>query len=649
MRRLLTFTAACTLCLATLIRGQNPPEPQATFRTGVDLIQVDVSVLDRDRHPVRGLTAADFTVLEDGRSRPIKSFSAVDVPPPVAQPAAWMTDVAPDVATNTHPTGRIVVVVIDDGALYSGGRMWGLQKTKAAAKAVVMELGPDDLTAIVFTEFARTSQNFTTDRTRLLSAIDTSVLFPGGHTTGVQLEREMLQREGANQRGSCVCGLCSIETLGHVAEALRSVQQQRKTILYISPGLPLNITMEGFVPLPAPFATQSGGCEDRKYDALLDVFRQAQLANVTISSIDPNGVPSSYPEFLRTIAENTGGRAVVNDNDPERHVPALLLESSSYYLLGFESAGKSAAAGFHRIQVKVNGRDVEVRARSGYYDTNAKDKKAASKAVAPGSLDAAIGGQLPTPDLPMQVSVAPFADGSRKPALAIALGVTQPANAAQRALSDVKAANTVDVLASVFDSEGRSFGSRRLTVRPAPNANGAGDLQYEVLPRLPVAPGRYELRLAVRTSDARTGSVYTFVDVPQFAREVLSLSGLVMGVTPSVASAPADAYADLLPIVPTARREFATTDRVTAFLRVYQGGSRAMTPVTMTTRLIDARNQQVSESVRTLDVASFGKTRSFDDRFDVPIRNLASGEYLLTVDVAAAGKTAQRASRFRVR
>ena len=45
---------------------QVPPVQPPTFRTGVDAVQLDVSVLDKDRRPVRRLTAADFTVLEDG-------------------------------------------------------------------------------------------------------------------------------------------------------------------------------------------------------------------------------------------------------------------------------------------------------------------------------------------------------------------------------------------------------------------------------------------------------------------------------------------------------------------------------------------------------------------------------------------------------
>ena len=79
-------TAVCLLAcwLAVLVcasaRQQAPPPQPPTFRTGVDVVQIDVSVLDKARRPVRGLSAADFTVLEDGKPRPIVAFSAIELP-----------------------------------------------------------------------------------------------------------------------------------------------------------------------------------------------------------------------------------------------------------------------------------------------------------------------------------------------------------------------------------------------------------------------------------------------------------------------------------------------------------------------------------------------------------------------------------------
>jgi len=71
--------------------------PTQTFRTGVSAVQLDVSVLDNDRRPVRGLTAADFTILDDGKRRDIVSFSAVDLPPVPAEPPAGVDAIEPDV------------------------------------------------------------------------------------------------------------------------------------------------------------------------------------------------------------------------------------------------------------------------------------------------------------------------------------------------------------------------------------------------------------------------------------------------------------------------------------------------------------------------------------------------------------------------
>ena len=176
------FTGSLLWIAAASAAPQNRPAPQTTFRTGVDLIELDVSVLDRARQPFRGLTAEDFTVRVDGEARPIRTFSAVDVPPPARPSAPWVRDVAPDVATNTGPGGRVVVIMIDDGSFAQVDDaidIRAVQKARAVARAAVDELGPSDLAAVVFTENNHAAQNFTTDRTRLLAAIEKSAIFPG--------------------------------------------------------------------------------------------------------------------------------------------------------------------------------------------------------------------------------------------------------------------------------------------------------------------------------------------------------------------------------------------------------------------------------------------------------------------------------------
>src|SRR6266545_4643188 len=99
-RRWIAAGVFLTFALA-INAAQQPPAPAPgaipTFRGGIDIVELDVSVLGHDRVPVRGLTAADFTVLEDGEPQPIVAFDAVDLPDVAREGASWLRDIAPDV------------------------------------------------------------------------------------------------------------------------------------------------------------------------------------------------------------------------------------------------------------------------------------------------------------------------------------------------------------------------------------------------------------------------------------------------------------------------------------------------------------------------------------------------------------------------
>ena len=57
------------------VSAQQPAEPR--FSASTTAVVVDVVVRDKQKHPVAGLTADDFTVFEDGKRQEMTSFVAV--------------------------------------------------------------------------------------------------------------------------------------------------------------------------------------------------------------------------------------------------------------------------------------------------------------------------------------------------------------------------------------------------------------------------------------------------------------------------------------------------------------------------------------------------------------------------------------------
>jgi VWFA-related protein len=647
--------------------GQSPAQAVQRFKTGIELVLLDVSVLDRDRRPVRGLTAADFTVVEDERRQTITNFSAIDIADTVETEARapWIRDVVPDVRTNTASKDRrLLAIVMDDATPMPAA---DVLRAKELAERLIDGLGPGDLACVAFAVDKKSGQEFTEDRARLGAAVDR---FTGAVTGG-------FAPFDAFDKTAMGLYAAAIGTVQALAESLAEVPERRKAVAWISVGVPLDwaLAAPAAISLEEPGTATISGVAQDVIRSVRELVASAGRANVNIYGMDPGGLraPSVFAplggtpqmtlntgklnvDFLENVSATTGGFAVVNTNDPNPGIQQMFRENGSYYLLGYTPSNLRREGRLRKVEVRVSRPDVTVRARSGYFEP-LSDKRAKANPP-PSAAVTALGGILPNSDLAMAMNVAPFAvPGRRDAALAIVVGMHRPAP--PRA---VRVVDTVDLQVAAYSAGGQRRAGRREKIPVTLESSGVGGtMGFELLLRLDLPPGRYQLRLAAERSaegsDAardeanagRSGSVYADIEVPAFAKDALSLSGLVIGVTPPVVSGPTGALASLVPIVPTTLRDFTKDDQVTAFLRIYQGGARPLVPVDVAVRIVDGQGATVFETSEKVAADRFGTARAADHRFDLPIARLVSGEHLLTVEAMSGKASARRDVRFRVR
>ncbi len=610
---------------------QEPASQQPVFRAGVDIAQLDLSVYDKDHHPVKGLTAADFTLLEDDKARPIVAFSAVDMPNPVASSAAWMRNVAADVTTNDVRDKRLFVIVIDDVHLAMRS-----DRARELALAIVNRLGPTDLCALIFSGNNAHSENVTNDRSRLLAALD-------------QLPLTSMKPELAAQAG--------VEALRQASEYLMGVPGRRKALIDITAfNFPMVAAMS---PIAAGENVANGsGAAGMAIDAAAaqtrKLFEAAQRANVNVSVINPleHVIPPLGWEvtWATQITHETGGLFVAGaQGSADASVSGIFEANSDYYVLGYSSAN---VRDIHRVAVSVDRPGVTVVARDHYYppDLQAAAKDLKARTAAP--LSAAISNVVPIPDVPMRVAVSPFAipadpSANKKAAatVAIVLDIDQPA-------PSVATLADIDLQVEAFTTDGKLRSSQRQTAQVSLRAGRPDDVaRAEVLSRIDLNPGRYELRLSAHsTRDDKIGSVYADVDIPDFSKAPVALSGVLIEASATPPVAPRDALASLAPIVPTALRVFDRRDHASAFVRVYQGGTSALAAVQLRIALLSSKGAAIVSREESIDAARFRATgRAADEHIALPLDMLEPGDYLLTIQTSLGGTNARRDVRFTVK
>jgi len=344
--------------------------------------------------------------------------------------------------------------------------------------------------------------------------------------------------------------------------------------------------------------------------------------------------------FLEGQAAASGGRAVVRTNAFSDGIQHMFTSLSSFYLIGFSSS--ASKNGNHTLSVLTRHPEYQVQSRTAFRiaQTSKSSGRISDETPAKGTgLKKAMSSALPEGNLPMRVAAEPFMGAGDQHPVAIVLGIHQPKSAGL-------ASTNVLMNVSAFSSEGKFVIGRKLDAKFTLRPTEADALQYEVLAALRLKPGRYQLRLGAEIAEnGLSGSIFADVDVPDFAKDPISMSGLALTMTPPMTQAPKDAFKDIAPLF-TAHRNFGGEERVSVLAKIYQGGKSSPADVKVSARVMDARDRRVYSRSEAL-AANLFTSRAADYTVEIPMATLDPGEYLLVIEAALPnGKTARRDLRF---
>ncbi len=674
---------------------QTPPPRQQTpvFRAGVELVQVDVVVRDSSGLSIHGLTADDFVVLDRGKPQSIVTFKAERRERAVAAPSFashFPATTRLDVSSNqTAQAGRLIILVLDDLHAYRGRD----ETVKTIARGIVEDLGADSLMALLMT-----SGNFnvevTEDRSRVLAAID--------RFKGARAVRRPMQAVD-NRRGPNAdlqefdANMRLYNTLESAARLFSASDGRRKAFVLVSENLAKDVSgvlqvrelpgdqiqggeayiagnLEGMNVMP-PLQTHA--------IELLEALESMRKSNVVTYAIDPRGHVSSQdlmrecmpafgldddpcvgaggggpPSFtswvrlaqrgLEHIAGASGGFAIVDTNDFTGGIDRIIDDLDNYYLLGFYTED-SKSRGYRRLEVQVRNRpELQLRYRRGY-------EIGAEAGAEPKNKDplfALTAGALPKANVPLRLGAVVLPGSGKDARVPVAIEVSVPRQSMEEA--DARLRDQIRYAVTVVDMKGakvreaNGYGAN-LVLRPRAQAGPAPDtVTYQIGLALNLPPGRYHLRASASSSKLSDGgSVYLPVDVPDYTKERVAVSGLMLGYgsgprVPAVASAvsPAQRLGNRLagipppargspppvpggvPFPPTLDREFHVTDDVVLYFEVARR-DRAR-EVAIDVMAVDADERVVRRYGQKLPAASAGKVT-----VRLPLRDIGPGAYRL--------------------
>ncbi len=630
---------------------QEPAQPQTpaagkedeeVVRISTELVQTDVMVFDKAGKFVEGLSPEQFELKIDGRPQSIAFFEriragTVDEDAQIAAARGGAAGGArPGGVALPLDRGRTVLFFVDDLHL-SAGSTHHIRKT--LLRFIEEEVGQNDEAAVISASgqvgfLQQLSDNKAVMRaaverikTRPYSVRDgQSPMMTEAHAVAIERNDTPVLDYFVDQmvRENPMLSRAMAESM--VQSRARMIVQQAQSIARNTLAS-LESTVRGYAAVPGRkivFFISDGFIVDDGDSTLRDHLRRisdgAARAGVVIYSLDAMGLRTGQQDAstsgafdttgrlsrtdmgeitamqapLHQLADETGGRALINTNALGRVVSGAIKETSVYYLLAWrpEAPSGGGAPKYRRIEVSVAGRpDLRVMVRRGFFsaapveeaargdrkkrndkrtDGDAVAQKADARKANPVERDLveALRAPMPRASLPTLLAVGYVLGERAASVLTISLELDRESLTFAQG---EKPRAEFDVLGVVVDDQGKNVSqfSQKLGVILNP-AVPAAEQHVVYSFNLPLQPGLYQVRAAARDSGSgRTGSAMQWVEVPELTKQ-FAMSSLFVGERHAGQSAnevkPEDAPRSVLLNVD---RRFARTSHIRFLTYVY--------------------------------------------------------------------------------
>jgi VWFA-related protein len=416
-RNVICAAAGLVLIGAQLfVAGQDRP----SFRSSTRLVELSVVVTDRDRNPVDGLTASDFQVFDDGKPQHVELFVIEGTS--AAAPRSKMAPArnAREFSNRLPDTGGVTIVLYDQLNTPTAARM----NARVHVARFLEQIKPDDRIGLYVLDPSgslRVVHDFTSDASSLVRAVsglsgNTSLTLSGAEDA-TRLEEELASVFADDQQAMSgtramrehftgVAAVVTVDALESIGRYLSGVRN-RKNLIWVSAGFPL-----------AAFDYRGRS----KTGEINRATRALNDANVALYTVDARGLlpaltaaqgqpmfttlatVATNQDILKSVAEDTGGRAFLNTNDINGAIRRAADDARMTYVLGYYPTNAVWDGRFHRIAVRVNRPGLEARHRKGYFAV-ASERQAMSQRAA--ALNAAVASPINASGLGLTVRIDP--------------------------------------------------------------------------------------------------------------------------------------------------------------------------------------------------------------------------------------------------